>query len=70
MNAGSVAIQQALIKHFGLTYRAAAKITGINHRTIWQHVAARKGAKVAAWENRSDDNRSAAIAAAAKLLNK
>ena len=67
---GNVAIQQALVNHFGLSYRKAAFITKVNHRTVWQHVAARKGANVAAWDARSQEQRIAAISAAQKLIEK
>lgn len=70
MKAGSVAIQQALVIYLGYSYREAAKFTGVNHRTIWQHVAANKGSNVAKWENRPESIQRAAIDAAIKLTLK
>jgi hypothetical protein len=67
MESGAVAIQQALVKHFGLSYRDAAKIAGVNPRTLWQHVAARRGSNVAAWESRSETIKNEAIEKAHKL---
>lgn len=66
--AGNVAIQQALILHFGLSYRRAAALTHVHPRTAWQHVAAGNGANVAAWDQRSAQVRDAAISKAAELL--
>lgn len=66
---GQVAIQQALIKYFNLTYAMAAEVMGINERTLWQHVAARKGSNVAAWEDRTEEIREQAIEEAQKAIN-
>lgn len=68
--AGAVAIQQALIVHFGLSYRAAARLAKVSPRTVWQHVAARPGSKVRAWEARVEAERAAAISAAGGLIEK
>lgn len=67
--AGNVAIQQALVKYFGLTYRMAADIMNTNHRTVWQHVAARTGSNVASWERRPEDVKEAAIIEAQKAID-
>jgi hypothetical protein len=67
--AGQVAIQQALIKYFGLTYDMASKVMRVNARTLWQHVAANKGSNVAAWEDRPEDIKEAAIVEAQKAIN-
>lgn len=67
--AGQIAQQQALIKYFGLTYSMASKVMGVNKRTLWQHVAARKGSNVATWEDRPEDIKEQAIIAAQKAIN-
>lgn len=69
MTAGNVAQQQALVKYFGLSYRMAAEVTGTNHRTVWQHVAARSGSNVAAWEDRPQEMKDEAIRRAQLLIN-
>jgi len=66
--AGSVAIQQALVKVLGLSYRQAEAVTGVNHRTIWQHVAAAAGSNVAAWSERPPTVQAEAIVLAKKLI--
>lgn len=65
---GQVAMQQALIMHFGFSYRESARIMGVNHRTIWQHVAAREGSNVRSWFNRSEHDQSIAIAKVAEVI--
>jgi len=70
MESGSVATQQALVKHFKLSYRNAAKLAGVNPRTLWQHVAARHGSNVAAWGSRSQSIKDEAIEKARKLIAK
>lgn len=65
---GQVAIQQAMIKELGLTYRKAAQILKVNHRTIWQHVAAKSGSKVRAWEKRTTEQRENAVGVARGLV--
>jgi hypothetical protein len=59
--AGAIAQQQALVLVFGLSYRQAAKVAGVNHRNLWSHVAAKHGSKVASWESRSIEIQNAAI---------
>jgi len=66
---GHVAVQQALVCHFGLSYRRAAALSGASARTVWDHVAALPGANVAAWENRTEEQRQAAIQAAQTLID-
>ena len=66
---GQVAIQQALIQALGLTYRQASNVTGVNARTIWQHVAAHPGSNVASWEQRPEDMQEGAIIEAQKLID-
>lgn len=65
---GQVAIQQAMVCELKLSYRKAAALMRVNHRTIWQHVAARRGSNVAAWENRSEAQRAAATAEALRII--
>jgi len=65
---GRVAMQQALIMHFGLSYRESAMIARIHQRTLWQHVAARRGSKVRSWFNRSEHDQQLAIAKAAEKI--
>lgn len=69
MKAGNVAQQQALIKYFGLSYRMAAAVAGVNHRTLWQHVNGGEGANVAQWEARTPEIQEQAIAQAQLLIN-
>lgn len=69
MEAGAVAVQQALVKHFGKSYRETAELCGVNPRTVWQHVAAHNGSNVAAWENRPENIKREAIDKARKLLS-
>ncbi len=68
MESGAVAVQQALVKHFKFSYRDAASLCGINHRTLWQHVAARPGSNVATWDSRPSDIKAEAIEKARKLI--
>lgn len=68
--AGEVAQQQAMIKYLGLSYRKAAEVTGVNHRTIWQHVAAGSGSNVAAWEDRPEEVQEQAIELAQMQINR
>lgn len=63
-----IAIQQALVLELGFSYRKAAAIMKIHPRTLWQHVAAKPGAKVARWDCRSETQRQQAIEAARKLI--
>ena len=65
---GAVAIQQALVKHFGLTIRRAAGFAKVHPRTLHGHVQAKFGSNVAAWENRTDTAQAGAIEAARLLM--
>ena len=65
---GAVAIQQALVKHFGHTIRRAAGFAQVHPRTLHGHVQAKFGSKVTAWENRTVLAQSGAIEAARALI--
>lgn len=64
---GRVAVQQAMRK-IGLTYHTIAARMHTHPRTAWQHIAARPGSNVTAWENRSEKQRARAYAIALHLL--
>lgn len=65
-----IAVQQALVKHHRLTYKAAAYLMHITMGCCWSHVNACRNSKVTAWEQRPRTERDAAIAEAAKLIEK
>lgn len=64
---GAIAVQQAL-RVRGVSYEAISKIVGVHPRTVWQHVAARRGSNVRAWEDRSAEEREAALERADELV--
>jgi predicted DNA-binding protein (UPF0251 family) len=63
-----IAIQQALILECGLSYRKAAAIMKIHPRTLWQHVAAKRGSNVTPWAQRPAAQRQQAIEIARLLI--
>ena len=69
MKSGNVAVQQALIKYFFLSYRMTAAIMGVNHRTVWQHVNGGAGSNVASWEARPENIKEEAIVKAQLAIN-
>ena len=66
---GNVAAQQALVCYLGLSYRMAAAIAGVHHRTVWQHVKARRGSNVKTWDTRSQTEQEQALRLAQTWIN-
>ena len=66
---GQVAIQQGLRK-MGYSYRKIAAMTGVHHRTVWQHVAAKKGSNVTPWDKRPKEQQNRALKMAEETENK
>jgi predicted transcriptional regulator len=65
---GQVAVSQALSYEFGLSDERVARIMGTSKRTVFNYRHARRGSNVTSWENRSEENRKAAIARARRLM--
>lgn len=66
---GAVAIQQAMRYVFGLTYREIGVLTVVHPRTAWQHIAAKRGAKVKDWDRRTEQEQRQAIEDAIQLFD-
>jgi len=63
------AIQQALVLELGCSYRKAAGVAGVSHRTVWQHVnGCDRGANLRSWNRRTKSEQNYAINKATRLL--
>jgi hypothetical protein len=65
---GRCALQQALVLVHGLSYRKAASIAGVHHRSCWQHVQARHGSNIKPWSARTFEEKTDAAGEALRLI--